>query len=384
MRKEARLRIRDTLGPALGVGVITLTLSSACASHRGPKTPSGPRQLDHVTAPERLEYLRKSTVWHPTRIPDMDLFRGPTGKGAFDPDQAVTCEYVAPDAPLSGATPKFNCDLGAGDVVKVKYGKKNGEVYAEVAASRLLWALGFGADRMYPVQVTCRNCPIEPWYWNSEPRVDEKRFEIAAIERKLEGKTIEAGGKEGWPWPDLDRVDESAGGAPLAHRDALKLLAVLLQYSDTKAQNQRLICVSEGVVRDPAGNESCTRPFMFPQDLGVTFGKATMLNTGRVHLETWLAEPLWRDARQCVANLKKSMTGTLEHPRISEAGRKFLADLLSQLSDKQIHDMFAAARVDHLEQKIHADGGERVVTIDDWVAGFKKKRDEVVNQRCPQ
>src|SRR6185295_11068729 len=97
---------------------IALALSSACASHRGPKTPSGPRQLDHVTAPERLGYLRKSSVWHPTRIPDMDLFRGPTGKGDFEPDQAVTCEYVAPDAPLSGATPKFNCDLGAGDVVK--------------------------------------------------------------------------------------------------------------------------------------------------------------------------------------------------------------------------------------------------------------------------
>jgi hypothetical protein len=57
---------------------------------------------------------------------------------------------VFPDKPLTGMTPKFKCDLGKGDEVKVKCGEKNGEVYAEVAASRLLWALGFQADVMCP------------------------------------------------------------------------------------------------------------------------------------------------------------------------------------------------------------------------------------------
>ncbi len=64
-----------------------------------------------------------------------------------------------PDKPLTGMTPKFECDLGKDDEVKVKYGEKNGEVYAEVAASRLLWALGFQADVMYPTKVTCRYLP---------------------------------------------------------------------------------------------------------------------------------------------------------------------------------------------------------------------------------
>ena len=40
-------------------------------------------------------------------------------------------------------TPKFECEVTPGDVVKVKYGENNGEVFAEVAASRLFWALGF-------------------------------------------------------------------------------------------------------------------------------------------------------------------------------------------------------------------------------------------------
>jgi hypothetical protein len=78
------------------------------------------------------------------------------------------------------------------------------------------------------------------------------------------------------------------------------------------------------------------------------------------------------------------MSGTLVNPRISEAGRKFLADLLVQLSDAQIRDMFMAARIERLEQKIQTPQGERKVTVDDWVQVFKKKRDEVVSQRCPQ
>ena len=43
---------------------------------------------------------------------------------------------------------------------------------------------------MYSVQVTCRNCPIEPWYWSSEKRVPEKTFEIASIERRLPGTIV--------------------------------------------------------------------------------------------------------------------------------------------------------------------------------------------------
>jgi hypothetical protein len=330
-----------------------------------------------------MEYLRKATVWSPTNIPSMDLLHGPQGKGAFELFQKLTCDYVSPTEPLHGATPKFHCDIGGGDVVKFKYGKSNYEVYAEVAATRLLWALGFGADRMYPVGVVCRKCPIEPWFWHSEARVDTSTFEYASAERKLEGKNIEAK-KDGWAWPEIDQVDERAGGAPRAHRDALKLLMVFLQDSDNKDSNQELVCLPEGVTRDAAGNEDCTKPFMYVQDMGLGFGKSTLLNMSRVDLDAWQGEPVWRDARQCVGNLRKTLTSTLNNPPISEAGRKFLADLLLQLTDAQIRDMFVAGRMDRLERKTRTPEGERPVTIDDWVRVFKKKRDEVVNQRCPQ
>src|SRR6476661_3654972 len=77
-----------------------------------------------------LDMVRRAQVWRPGDVAAKDLAAGPKEPGA---------------------TPKFACRLPDGDEVKVKYGRENGEVYAEVAASRLLWALGFGADRVYPV-----------------------------------------------------------------------------------------------------------------------------------------------------------------------------------------------------------------------------------------
>src|SRR5213076_2468780 len=148
-----------------------------------------------------------------------DLRTGPDGPKAFAPGELVACEYV--EKRLKGKTPKFICSLNGNDEVKVKYGRNNGEVYAEVAATRLLWALGFPADRMYPVRVECRDCPVNfrgpPQHGRPPVLVDP-----AAIERKLPGHAIESYEDSGWSWPELDRVDESAGGAPRAQLDALR------------------------------------------------------------------------------------------------------------------------------------------------------------------
>ena len=56
--------------------------------------------------------------------------------------------------PAHGTTSKFSCILPDGELVKVKYGWTQ-EVRAEVAASRLLTRLGFGAD-----DVLGAACPV--------------------------------------------------------------------------------------------------------------------------------------------------------------------------------------------------------------------------------
>ncbi len=88
------------------------------------------------------------------------------------------------------------------DEVKVKYGRTNGEVYAEVAATRLLWALGFGADAMYPVRVTCRGCPRD--LQDDGTVTGGGSCSIpAAIERKMKGTELEWDDTVGWSWSEL-------------------------------------------------------------------------------------------------------------------------------------------------------------------------------------
>ncbi len=128
----------------------------SCAGPFKLKMPGGGNEAEKRL---RIDAIRRAEVWRPTRVASLDLEKGPDVAGGFAPQATVQCNYV--DEKMSGRSPKFTCALGRNDEVKVKYGKTNGEVYAEVAATRLLWALGFGADRMYPVRVICRGCPAD-------------------------------------------------------------------------------------------------------------------------------------------------------------------------------------------------------------------------------
>ncbi len=326
-----------------------------------------------LTAEERSALLRRAQVWTPTKVASMDIMRGPREHG-FKPEADVSCTYA--DVRYGGRTPKFGCALTPKDVVKVRYGRDNGEVYAGVAATRLLWALGFGADALYPVHVICTGCP---------PKLDQEaeasggalKFDIAAIERPFPGHNIQGGDEgHGWSWAELDQVDPAAGGAPLAQRDALKLLAVLLQHSDNKTDQQRLVCRSGGG-HSREELAACPDPFMMIHDLGETFGRSNLFNreaVGSVQLELWEKMPIWSDTEHCVGNLPPSQTGTLSNPIISEGGRAFLANLLAQMSDRQIRDLFTVARFD---QKPHGGG-----PIDEWVSAFKQKRAEIAGATC--
>jgi hypothetical protein len=318
------------------------------------------------------DLIARAKVWFQTDIPSMNLRTGPIGPGSFEQGATVTCTYL--DKKMSGASPKFACRLEDGDELKVKYGGDNGEVYGEVAASRLLWALGFGADHMYSVRVICRGCPDEiagVLRSNGERIVDP-----AAVERKMPGEELVAK----WDWDELDQVAESAGGATKAQRDAFKLLAVLLQHSDSKADQQRVICV-EGFSKDGG---RCAVPLMMINDVGITFGRAKTFNQqprASVNLAEWAKVPIWKESTGCVGNLSGSFKGTLKNPVIGEGGRQFLADLLTQLSDRQVRDMFEAARV-HLRPRAPDSGQSGFPTVDEWVDAFRQKRTEIVERRC--
>lgn len=379
-------RLLELLTIVAAVSLVATGCSSGAfgPSIETPATPS-PRPIDKLTLEERRALLERAEVWQPTRVASLDLLAGPDAKDGFRFNESVECEFDFPDKPFSGVTPKFDCRFSPDDKVKVKYGRDNGEVYAEVAATRLFWAMGFFVDRMYPVRVTCHQCPENPhresttnWQLGRPSRVATRVFAPATIERPFKGEDIEVPGYEGWGWRELEHVGGEDGGATRAQIDALKLLAVFVQHVDSKPEQQALVCADDDVTEDRRGNESCRRPKLVVKDLGSTFGAAHKLRYDKMQLASWRSVDIWKDKDSCQGHLTRSFVGSLEHPRISEAGRKFLADRLSQLSDAQLRDLFTAARVEERPDRV--DG--RQATVADWVAAFKDKRAQITEHRC--
>ena len=115
-----------------------------------------------------------------------------------------------------GTTPKFECELPDGEVVKVKY--TGAEPHGEVAASRLLGALGFGADRVFFARrLRCYGCPRYPFptlklvtlagadkaFARGLDYDNAIDFEWVSVERKTEGEFIETAAGRGWAWHEL-------------------------------------------------------------------------------------------------------------------------------------------------------------------------------------
>jgi hypothetical protein len=341
-----------------------------------PLTPTAPEQA-------RTDALRRARVWASFDVTGVDLAANPADPAGTLSDPIVRCRYL--DSPTRGTTAKFDCVLRDGEVVKVKYGH-TGEIQAEIAASRLLTALGFGADRMFLIpRVRCYGCVRTPFYtfWlldklharepvvRSIPEDSYSDFEWASVERHFDGVPIDAAQREGWAWFELDPIDPSAG-ANRAERDALRLAAILLAHWDNKASNQRLVCLAPA----PASPAPCPRPFALINDLGATFGP------NKMDLEHWEAAPIWTDRSRCTVSMRQFpySGGTFLDTAISEAGRQLIARQLRALSERQISTLFTGARFPEFY------GGKGAgADPASWTAAFLHKVRQIADGGpCPQ
>jgi hypothetical protein len=337
-----------------------------------PSTASAPL----VTPAQRSAALRSARVWQPPAapIPQARLDRNPPDPEVLNENATVECRLVV--RAMSGTTPKFDCELPGHGIIRVKYGSGNPELPAEVAATRLLTALGFGADRMYVVaRVRCAGCTMFPFHslkCLAETGLEKAcfpggidysskaAFDAVSVERRLEGRRLESTPDQGWAWYEIDQIDEAAGGSPRAHVDAVKLVAVLLAHWDNKAENQRLLCPPGADLPDGG----CSKSIAILQDLGASFGPA------KLDLHNWRSTPIWADARNCRVSMEGMPWGggTFPEQFISEAGRLFLLSLLEQLSAAQLRDLFAGARVESSEG-VTAEGRQPSA----WAAAFLDK-----------
>jgi hypothetical protein len=122
-----------------------------------------PRASGLITGPQRDEALASARVWRApaTPIHQANLGANPADEGSPDTTE-INCRFALQK--VGGTTPKFYCTLDSGETIKVKYGRSNPELAGEVAATRLLHALGFPADRMYVTRsVRCWGCPPFPF-----------------------------------------------------------------------------------------------------------------------------------------------------------------------------------------------------------------------------
>lgn len=346
------------------------------------------RSVDHGS-PEwkaREALISRARVFvHPDRpISTLDLSRPPNDPKPLDPDTLIECRYRP--APVKATTPKFDCQLPGGDVIKVKYGHTP-ERPGEAAATRLLAALGFGADHVTILpRVRCHGCP---WFPFQMRRLAESFFAVplleavtnpdavreftwVAAERKMAGRAIEVGAHEGWDWRELPLVDAKKGGATRAELDALRLTAIFLGHWDNKASNQRLVCEKGPGDNDPMA--PCRTPVLILQDVGATFGPT------KVEHEDWAATRIWADEPRCVVSLRQMpyKGGNFAPIQISEEGRKLLASKLTQLSEAQIRTIFESARFpDPATGKTPGD-------VTAWVRTFQEKVRQIADRpACP-
>ena len=360
----------------------TAACQSTTAERAKPEATGKPAKSKKVTDAERLDALSRAMVWQAPRVPVSQA------RLNSDPQQpqSINCTFMITE--VGGTAPKFDCRLDSGERLRVKYGRSP-EIPSEVAAARLLHALGFGADDVMMVErLRCYGCPAEPfiimrtlglagaheWYGTVMNKDSYKDFEWVSVERKHWGRAIETEAIEGWAFFELDLIDQQKGGAPKAHVDALRLLAVLIAHWDNKSENQRLVCLSEA---DWPDGGKCSRPLAMLQDVGGAFGPR------KVDLEEWEKAAIWGDRATCTATMDglPYQGATFKPVKITEAGRQHLGALLQQLSDAQLTALFSGARFDQPKGMI----GFTTTPIADWVRVFKQKVRQITDgPACPQ
>lgn len=369
------------IAAAGAIAVAAASLSDHKPDTAAPDKDKKPSKSKTVSPEERIDALSRAAVWTaPPPIAKAEL--------GIHPDQPkeITCTFEITQ--LGGTAPKFDCKAESGERLRIKYGKSP-EVPSEVASAKLLHALGFGSDNVTIVEkVRCYGCPAEPFmtmktlgfagaekaYAKVMDPKDHQDFEWAAVERRHYGQAIESEEVEGWAFFELDLIDPKKGGAPRAHVDALRLLAVMLSHWDNKSENQRLMCLSE---RDWPEGEKCSKPFAMLQDIGSAWGPR------KVDLPEWEKAPMWSDRASCTTSMDALPYhgATFTPVKISEAGRTHLGGLLSQLSDQQLEDMFRSARFDQPTGLI----GLHSSPVSEWVRVFKAKVAQITDgPSCPQ
>src|SRR5262249_19529328 len=138
---------------------------------------------------------------------------------AADALAGVDCTFAKRGKELGGNSVKFQCATSDGLELRVKYwdterAAGNREVFAMVAATRLMWALGFEVMHALPIDIRCGGCPANPETGEGAP--GSRRYAGVISSYPPRGSKILSRDDrdQGWSWRELDQAIDTLPPGP--------------------------------------------------------------------------------------------------------------------------------------------------------------------------
>ncbi len=286
------------------------------------------------------------------------------------------------------------------DRIKVKYldapppnhNTRYNEAFTEIAASRILWALGFPSDHEYPAgKANCVGCTRDPFKDNLKANTANIHdtpvtFQIATIGRENGWDEIDPENDETWSWRDVASFYRNGqfSRQQKVEYDAYRMALGLFTYHNAIDVQNRLACAEW---KEGASNPKiCVKPMVFVQDLGSTFGKPkTFLGANpRGRYSAWVKQTVFSNAGKC--ELKYPLDG--DRVPLKEA-QDLLAKRLEKLDRERVKAIFRVARFQLMDQeqlkRLRESGTANVeeAALNEWTDAFMNRAAEIrAAQNC--
>jgi hypothetical protein len=284
------------------------------------------------------------------------------------------------------------------DHFKVKYLKppfpnhntRFNEVFTEVAASRIMWVLGFPADHVYPVgSIACIGCGDDPFTNDLKGNTASLKdaptvFKVVSAEREVPWYTIQPEGDDTWAWTDAAKFysDRTWTRQQKTEYDAYRLALGLIHYHNAIAQQNRLSC-AQFAAKVPGQPRVCTQPMIYVQDLGSTFGKAkgtldVLGQNPRGSFSDWESQTVFVNPESC--ELRATMEGNRQ---VLKDAQDLMIQRLARLDPQSVRAIFRTARFQMMDQeqlhRLRGSGASNVeeAALDEWTNTFLKRIEEV-------
>lgn len=302
---------------ALALGASPSFISVHAAADKGEKGDKKKKDKKGKGGEEVLPTGTPAMWFDPGDVASLDLFWG-----IGSPDKAPKPPFTFVKEDVSGTNPKIKVVDANGMKWNMKFDE---EVHAEVAASRLVWAMGYMVEESYFVP----SGKVEGVSGLGRAKKfvgSDGSFRNAMFEKRPEDITRRA-----TPW-DWDR-NPFTGTKELS---GLAIIAVLLNNWDAKVDNNNVLAM-----RDESG---AVKEWYLVADWGGTFGKmGGVFSHSKWDPEAYAQQAFVKGVSGGRLNLNYSGKGGSVMKSVPVEHAQWISARLSQLSDEQIRQAFRAA-----------------------------------------